>query len=213
MSIKLLKLDKSYVNRVGNLLADSFMDNPLMIYFFPDESIREKILPKIYGSVADITMTFGTVYATSENLEGVIGVIDNNKRVIKLNIIGAIIKAIFINLPSLKYISIVDIIKKSKNIYMNNYPKNISRCFYIEMVAVDRRYRGQKYMSKLIRAVLEEAKNNKLHCVLQTETEENVMKYEHLGFKLYNKIESIPGKLYHYILIYNPCDGRVERLT
>lgn len=115
MSIKLLKLDKSYVNRVGNLLADSFMDNPLMIYFLPDESIREKILPKIYGSVADITMTFGTVYATSENLEGVIGVIDNNKRVIKLNIIGAIIKAIFINLPSLKYISIVDIIKKSKN--------------------------------------------------------------------------------------------------
>lgn len=206
MSIKLLKLDKSYVNRVGNLLADSFMDNPLMVYFFPDELIRAKILPKIYRSVADITMTLGNVYTTSENLEGVIGVMDNKKRVINLNIIGVIIKALFINLPSLKYISVIDIIKKSKNISMNNYPDNIDKCLYIEMVAVDRRYRGQKYMSKLIRSVLENARNDKSYCILQTETEENVMKYEHLGFKLYNKIESVPGKLYHYVLIYNPCE-------
>ncbi|MGL4796764.1 MAG: GNAT family N-acetyltransferase [Paraclostridium sp.] len=204
MSTKLLKLDKSYLNRVGNLLSDSFMDNPLMVYFFPDELIREKVLPKIYRSVADIMMTLGSVYATSENLEGVIGIIDNNKRGINLNIIVAIIKAFFINLPSLKYISIIDIIKKSKNISMNNYPDNIDNCLYIEMVAVDKKYRGQKYMSTLIRPILENARNNKACCILQTETEENVMKYKHLGFKLYNKIESVHGKLYHYILIYNP---------
>lgn len=61
-------------------------------------------------------------------------------------------------------------------------------------------------MSKLIKAVLKEAKSNNLHCILQTETKENVMKYEHLGFKLYNKIESIPGNLYHYVLSYNPSE-------
>ncbi|MGL5753886.1 MAG: GNAT family N-acetyltransferase [Paraclostridium sp.] len=206
MSIKLLKLDKRYVNDVGDLLADSFIDNPLMLYFFPDESIRKKILPNMYRSVANITMTIGTVYATSENLEGVIGVIDNRKRLFNLNMMRAIVKSLFINLPALKYISLIDIIKKSKNISMDNYPNNIDKCFYIEMVAVDRRYRGQKYMSKLIRSVLQEAKNTNLHCILQTETEENVMKYEHLGFKLYNKIESIPEELYHYVLIYNPYD-------
>lgn len=206
MSIKLLKLDRRYVNDVGDLLADSFIDNPLMLYFFPDESIRKKILPKMYRSVADITMTMGTVYATSKNLEGVIGVVDNRKRVFSLNMLRAIVKSLFINLPSLKYISLIDIIKKSKNISMNNYPNNIDTCLYIEMVAVDKRYRGQKYMSKLIRSVLHEAKNNNLHCILQTETKENVMKYEHLGFKLYNKIESVPEELYHYVLIYSPYD-------
>lgn len=144
MSIKLLKLNKSYVNNVGTLLSDCFMDNPLMIYFFPNKIIREKILPKIYRSVADITMSIGTIYATSENLEGVIGVIDSKKSGINLNMIGAIIKALFTNLPSLKYISVMDIIRKSKNISMDNYPNNIERCFYIEMVAVDRRYRGKK---------------------------------------------------------------------
>lgn len=204
MSIKLLKLDKSFVNRVGDLLADAFFDNPLMIYFFPDELIRKKVLPKIYRSVADITMTLGTVYATSENLEGVIGVMDNNKRVINLNMIIAIIKSVFINLPSLRYICLIDFIKKSKNISMDNYPHNIGRCINIEMVAVDKKYRGQKYMSKLIRTVLEEAKNNKLTCILQTETIDNVMKYEHLGFKLYKRIESIPDEVYHNVLIYNP---------
>lgn len=206
MSIKLLKLDRRYVNDVGDLLADSFIDNPLMLYFFPDESIRKKILPKMYRSVADITMTMGTVYATSKNLEGVIGVVDNRKRVFSLNMLRAIVKSLFINLPALKYISLIDIIKKSKNISMNNYPNNIDTCLYIEMVAVDKRYRGQKYMSKLIRSVLHEAKNNNLHCILQTETEENVMRYEHLGFKLYNKIESVPEELYHYVLIYSPYD-------
>lgn len=206
MSIKLLKLDRRYVNDVGDLLADSFIDNPLMLYFFPDESIRKKILPKMYRSVADITMTMGTVYATSKNLEGVIGVVDNRKRVFSLNMLRAIVKSLFINLPSLKYISLIDIIKKSKNISMNNYPNNIDTCLYIEMVAVDKRYRGQKHMSKLIRSVLHEAKNNNLHCILQTETKENVMKYEHLGFKLYNKIESVPEELYHYVLIYSPYD-------
>ncbi|MGL5711581.1 MAG: GNAT family N-acetyltransferase [Paraclostridium sp.] len=206
MSVKLIKLDKRYVHDVGNLLADSFIDNPLMLYFFPNESLRKKILPNIYRSVADITMTIGSVYATSENLEGVIGVIDNKKNLINFKMIAAIIKALFINLPSLKYLSLIDIIKKSKSISMDNYPNNISRCLYIEMVAVDRRYRGQKHMSKLIRAVLQEAKNTNFHCILQTETEENVMKYEHLGFKLHNKIESIPGELYHFVLVYNPCD-------
>lgn len=206
MSIKLLKLDRRYVNDVGDLLADSFIDNPLMLYFFPDESIRKKILPKMYRSVADITMTMGTVYATSKNLEGVIGVVDNRKRVFSLNMLRAIVKSLFINLPALKYISLIDIIKKSKNISMNNYPNNIDTCLYIEMVAVDKRYRGQKHMSKLIRSVLHEAKNNNLHCILQTETEENVMRYEHLGFKLYNKIESVPEELYHYVLIYSPYD-------
>ncbi|WP_270507624.1 GNAT family N-acetyltransferase [Paraclostridium sordellii] len=206
MSIKLLKLDKRYVNDVGDLLAGSFFDNPLMVYFFPDESIRKKILPNIYRSVANISMTIGTVYATSENLEGVIGVIDSKKSVFNLKMMKAIIKALFINLPALKYISLIEIIKKSKNISMNNYPNNTGKCLYIEMVAVDKRYRGQKHMSKLIKSVLQEAKNTNLHCILQTETEENVMKYEHLGFKLYNKIESIPEELYHYVLIYNPYD-------
>lgn len=69
MSIKLLKLDRRYVNDVGDLLADSFIDNPLMLYFFPDEYIRKKILPKLYRSIADITMTMGTVYATSKTLK------------------------------------------------------------------------------------------------------------------------------------------------
>lgn len=206
MSIKLLKLDSRYVNDVGDLLADSFIDNPLILYFFPDESIRKKILPKLYRSIVDITMTIGTVYTTSKNLEGVIGVVDNRKRVFSLNMLRAIVKSLFINLPALKYISLIDIIKKSKNISMNNYPNNIDKCLYIEMVAVDKRYRGQKHISKLIRSVLHEAKNNNLHCILQTETEENVMKYEHLGFKLYNKIESIPEELYHYVLIYSPYD-------
>lgn len=206
MSIKLLKLDRRYVNDVGDLLADSFIDNPLMLYFFPDESIRKKILPKLYRSIVDITMTIGTVYATSKNLEGVIGVVDNKKRVFSLNMLRAIVKSLFINLPALKYISLIDIIKKSKNISMNNYPNNIDTCLYIEMVAVDKRYRGQKHMSKLIRSVLHEAKKNNLHCILQTETEENVIRYEHLGFKLYNKIESVPEELYHYVLIYSPYD-------
>lgn len=204
MTIKLLKLDKSFVNSVGDLVADSFFDNPLMIYFFPDELIRMKVLPKIYRSVADITMTIGNVYATSENLEGVIGVIDNNKRAINLNMIIAIIKSAFINLPSLRYISLIDFIKKSKNIATDNYPHNIGRCMNIEMVAVDKKFRGKKYMSKLIRAVLEEAKQNKLPCILQTETKDNLIKYEHFGFELYRRVESIPGKLYHYVLIYNP---------
>lgn len=204
MSIKLLKLDKSHVNNVGDLLADAFFYNPLMIYFFPDKLIRKNILPKIYRSVADITMTLGTVYATSENLEGVIGVMDNNKRVINLNIIITITKAIFTNLPSLRYISLIDFIKKSKNISMDNFPDNIGRCINIEMVAVDRKYRGQKYMSKLIRAVLDYANNNKLTCILQTEPQDNVMKYEHFGFKLHRTIESIPGEVYHNVLIYNP---------
>lgn len=210
MPIKLIRLDKSYIERVSNLLSDSFMDNPLIIYFLPDKEVRKKVLPKIYRSVADITMTIGNVYATSENLEGVIGVIDNNKRAINLNMIGAIIKALFINLPSLKDISLIDIIKKSKAISMNNYPNDVGRCFYIEMVAVDKRYRGQKYMSKLVREVLKEAKVNNIKCILQTETKENFMKYEHLGFKLYNKIESIPDKLYHYVLIYNPGEDTID---
>lgn len=199
----LIKLNKSHIDKVSLLLADSFFDNPLMTYFFEDEHIRKKVLPKIFRVVANSMMIIGDVYATSENLEGVIGLRRPNKTKANFMLYSAIIKNIYLALPSLRYILSKSTILKIKNMNINGYPNDYKNYFTIEMVAVDKNYRGQKLMSKMIRFCLNEVNKSNGICLLQTETEVNCSKYQHLGFSLLNKSETVVNKVYSYILIYN----------
>lgn len=200
MEFELVKLNKEHRDCVSNLLADAFMDNPLMVYFFPKQSERTKRLPEIYKVVVDIMMVVGTVYTTSYNIEGVIGVIDNKK--IKHRTIIKILGVLLKNIMILRYIFTNDIIKKFGSIPKSKEYKDKEKIFYIEMVAVDKKYRGKKYMSKLIRAVTKEAKCKNYDCVLETETLENVAKYKNLGFELYDKVEVKQGKVSKYKMVY-----------
>ncbi|MGL4847629.1 MAG: GNAT family N-acetyltransferase [Clostridium sp.] len=200
MKNELVKLNMNNIQKVSELLAEAFMENPLMIYFFQEKVLREKILLKIYRIVVEVMMTIGTVYATSHNIEGVIGVIDSRKINYKSKI--KLLKILFKNFKLIKYIFTNDIIRKFRKLPKVKEYRDQEKVFYIEMVAVDKRYRKKGYMSKLIRAVTSEADYRGYDCVLETETLGNVAKYKHLGFKVYDKAECSKGMVCKYKMVY-----------
>lgn len=63
--------------------------------------------------------------------------------------------------------------------------------WYLHLVAVRPQFIGQRYSSQLIRPMLARAESEGLPCTLITQSTENVLKYEHWGFKLVKEM-SVP---------------------
>ena len=68
----LIRLNKSNAKPAVEVLVRAFQNYPLLQYYFPEEVEREKI-SYYYLSLAVFTgISYGEVYATSPNLEGVV---------------------------------------------------------------------------------------------------------------------------------------------
>lgn len=204
----LTKLQKHHYQGASNMLAESFLDNPLFIYLFPDEKKREKILRTIYRGVVEIVDAISDVYITSEKMEGIFAVRRTGKQRFSIPLYKAILKTLLRSIWLIKDVPLFIIIKKARKLSIVSqrmaFYEHQKPHLVLDMVAVDKKYRGQKFMSTMIRAALNEADKRRTFCVLETETIENVRIYEHFGFQLSQSIEVVKGQLTVYILIYDP---------
>ncbi|MFC1984465.1 GNAT family N-acetyltransferase [Chloroflexota bacterium] len=62
------------------------------------------------------------------------------------------------------------------------------RHWYLQTVGVEPRFRGKGYASKLIRPMLTRIDDEGIPCYVDTLDEYNVPLYEHLGFKVVDKV-------------------------
>lgn len=58
---------------------------------------------------------------------------------------------------------------------------------HIKMLAVRKEYQGQGYMRKLTQMAFDLAEELNVPCIVSTDAESKAVKYEHLGFELYQK--------------------------
>ncbi|MEK3806774.1 GNAT family N-acetyltransferase [Bacillus sp. FSL H8-0547] len=207
---ELIVFQKKHRDKAAMMLSESFHSNPLFIYLFPDEKKRRKILKNVYKGTVEIVAAVSDVYVTSDKVEGIFAVRRTDKAASYFVLCGAIIKTVLRSLLLIRDVPLIPFIRKAQKlssvtakmaIYKKQKPHLV-----IDMVAVDPACRGQKFMSRMIRAALKEADSKKTFCVLETETLENVRIYEHFGFQLSQKIEVIEGQLTVYVLIYDPYD-------
>lgn len=174
----LTRLQKHHYQGASKLLAESFIDNPLFIYLFPNEKERERILLNIYRGVVEIVDAISDVYITSEKIEGIFAVRRTGKQRFSLPLYRAILKTILRSIVLIKDVPLLLIIKKAKKLSIVSqrmaFYEHQKPHLVLDMVAVDKKYRGQKFMSQMIRAALDEADKRRTFCVLETETIENV---------------------------------------
>lgn len=204
----LTRLQKKHRQKASNMLADSFFDNPLFLYLFPDERKRRRILQNVYRGTVEIVDAISEVYVTSDRVEGIFAVRRTGSPAFSPALYKAIIKTMFRSMLLIKDVPLVSFVKKARKLSiiskrMAFYEKQKPH-LVLDMVAVDKKYRGRKFMSQMIRAALREADIRRTFCVLETETIENVRIYEHFGFQLSQSIEVIKGQLTVYILVYDP---------
>ncbi|MCJ7605071.1 MAG: GNAT family N-acetyltransferase [Dehalococcoidales bacterium] len=183
----LVRLTKKDAKPAGEMMALAFHQYPLTMYFHPDP--EERLLGSVvrFETMIRYGITHGEVYATSPEMEGVAMWLSSDK-----------IKATFWrNLRSGHF----DRPWKKPLPKQANYGVFITgvrhRCapfphLYLRALGVHPDHRDKGLSSQLLRPMFERTDKEGLPCYLETQSELNVAKYMHLGFRVVDE-QKVPG--------------------
>ena len=183
----LYRVQKGDIMQAGKVLADAFQHDPLWNKICEGESDLEKRLRALFEVPLRYCMKYGEVYATSESLEGVIAWVPgkyadmNLWRMIRSGAIGAAFR-MGSNVTK-KMGAVFKPVTEDRHEHMAGHD-----FLYLLVVGVATELQGKGFGRKLIGAAIDKAEREGLQLYLETETEENVVMYEHFGFRLLKRI-------------------------
>lgn len=185
----LQRLEKVHIKPISVMLARTFKNDQAEI--FPDPIERRAKAAYVHELFLRCSFPHVEGFVTSPRLEGVAvwRRSDINTGVSWQRIInsGKGWLALKIGQRALRKIMFFDQ-------YMDTKRKELApvKHWYLNMLAVDPKYQGKGYASKLLNAMLPEIDKESLPCYLETSGEKNVSIYKHFGFKVVSEY-TIPG--------------------
>lgn len=197
------------MKQASNMLAAAFYDNPMFVYLFPDDKKRKKVLSLTFPIVVRMLNGLGHVYVTSDSVEGIFCVRRHGRARSKRTLFQAVLYSVLSFPKLMTSTSLISFYKRALKLKgateaLNDFTSTYKDFIIVDSVAVDPTFRGQKFMSRLMRAVIEEVHKTHTFCVLQTETATNVNIYQHFGFALVRNIPVADGAFTTYVLAYDP---------
>ncbi|MFD2615421.1 GNAT family N-acetyltransferase [Paenibacillus gansuensis] len=206
---KLNKFKHSYATRAGVTLTEAFMFSPVFMHLFPDERRRRAILSSLFPVMIRMLHAIGTVYVTSDRVEGLM-CLRRHGSVRQKSTLALFIARLAVMLPGLilkdSPRQLLRRIKgmKEANTALDEYKKMHRDFAVLDAVAVHPQHQGKGLFSILMRSVLEDVERTGSFCVLQTETETNSRIYQHAGFQLVRSFPCAGGAFTTYVLLYDP---------
>ena len=200
----MIQKNKENISKIAKIFAESLFNDPLHIYYFPDQSTRMKFLVALYHYM--VKTEWQNIYISGEKLESV-AIINPPEQpyVAQSNFYKKIPAAI-------EYISTVGW-KNCKRIneYYYNYGLNIknryteqSQFWYIQNISVKKEYLGQKYSSIILNPVLESADKGQIPAFLETHNPKNIPIFEHFGFHVVSDEIAPYGRIRHIAMLRKP---------
>jgi len=193
---------KKDVGKVIETLMQAFFDDPIWCYFFPELKNRSRFLPKFYNYRVKNGLIDGNIFATSENIEGVVIVTQSEYkqfswlRALKTGGLGLYLAAGSQTLNSLREMESLVVAKRNECIS--------EPYWYLGSLAVRPEYQGKGLASKLVRHILELCSSQNILCVLETEDEDLVQMYKHYGFDVVDSITLPIVNISHWIMARQP---------
>lgn len=105
-----------------------------------------------------------------------------------------------------RYINVKTFIKgfltlqKMSSAWITDIVKN--EYIHLDLIVVQKNFRGKKYMSKIMNEILKEADERRVCCTLETQNIKNVNLYTHFGFKLVKNIDLANSDIIQYCMVY-----------
>jgi len=177
----LVRLQKSQIKPAGEMIARVFQDDPLNSYLFPDASRRENMSHYVFEFMVRLGVSYGEVYATSPNLEGVAVWLPSEKDVTMWRMIlnGGFSLYFKVGRKGISRLSYVN------NFYSQVHKRHAPfRHWYLSLIGVAPKFQGKGYASILLKAMLARIDKEHLPCYVETQNEKNVSIYQHYGFKV-----------------------------
>jgi ribosomal protein S18 acetylase RimI-like enzyme len=156
-------------------------DKPFEI---PDPTKRRRYIEILMKITLRQTLKYGWIYAPTPNIEGFAAWLPHHKTEIPIwryIQYGALHAMLLAGLKSLKIMTKYDSFCKKQHKKHANFPH-----IYLYNLAIDPKYQGKGYASKLLNPMLNSLDEQNLPCYLET-GENNVPLYQHFGFEVVEK--------------------------
>ena len=189
--IGLYRLDKTDVDRAAEALGRAFTDDPLTLFAFPDGVPDDGVMFNFFKVPVKYTLKYGEAYAPSSEIEGVALWLPSGRSAMTF-------------WRMLRIMSLWSMLKMKRRIgfgrmkrmasiggFLDKAHKRLapSEHCYLQTLGVDPDHQGNGYASKLLRPMFARLDEQRMPCYLDTLTEKNAAMYEHLGFKVLEKMD------------------------
>jgi len=183
----LYKIQKKDIPKASEVLADAFQYDPLWNRFFEGESHLDLKFRACFETPIRFCYTFGEVYATSKNLEGIAAWVPGNLsymsmwRMIRS---GAIFSGMKMGAKAGKKMRpVFSPLEHDRKENMRGKP-----FVYLFIIGVATKLQGQGFGRTLLRALINNCDTSGNPIYLETEIEHNVKLYENYGFSTIKQI-------------------------
>jgi ribosomal protein S18 acetylase RimI-like enzyme len=178
----IIRLPESEIPRAGEVLAGSFFHDPIVLYMFPDESERARLLPWHFTAFVRYGHLFGEVYSTAGRTDGVAvwlppgGVEMPTERAEQAGLDKA--PEVLGRGPWERFAGVMSHLEQF-------HRRDVQpRHWYLPLIGIDSSRQGRGLGSALLAPVLARADVERLPCYLETVEPRNVPFYQRHGFKV-----------------------------
>ena len=181
----LIRIGKSNVKPAVEALVKAFRNYPLLQYYFPNEAKREKISYYFVSYAVFTGISYGEVYTTSPDMEGVaIWIPSTNYPITFWRLIHSVPSPILFGFG-------MNGGSKMRRLgeYIDTVHQRLApfKHWFLQTIGVAPQFQGEGYAGKLLRPILSRIDKESLPCYLETLDEKNVSLYQHFGFKIVDK--------------------------
>ncbi|MFC2069778.1 GNAT family N-acetyltransferase [Chloroflexota bacterium] len=181
----LIRLNKSNAKPAVEVLVRAFRNYPLLQYYYPGEAEREKISYYFLYFAVFTGISYGEVYATSPNLEGVaVWIPSANYPVTYWRGLRSVPPLIIFGFGMHGGFKMRRLGEYIDTVHQRLTP---FKHWFLQTIGIAPRFQGKGYAGKLLRPMLSKIDEEGLPCYLETLDEKNVSLYEYFGFKLVEK--------------------------
>lgn len=208
-----VRLRRTDIRQAAAVLAQGFMDDPLYEHMLPERTTRLEVLTIFFRNYITMLYEEADLYATSERLEAVALVFRSERagvsQISHVRYLYRIACAMFKSIPMCRYIRFSQFIRglSTLNAMSSAWISELNEHDYIhlDMLVVQPQYRGQGFVSHLMRPLLTECNARGIPCTLETHNPSNISLYGHYGFKVVDIIP-MPGSStsQQYCMVYYP---------
>ncbi|PWM39110.1 MAG: GNAT family N-acetyltransferase [Clostridiales bacterium] len=201
----LVRLERKDIGRLVELMSDSFMQDPLYQKLIPDETVREKLLPRYFRCYLGRYFDYCHAFADSEEMNGAIVVFDDSDEhnALRYRFDGLRYELLeyFEVLRSDPSLRTFRKFRKNKQFLTSDWVRGAIDApdVHLDLLAVRQSARGKGVARKLMEPFLQYAEQRRYSATLETHNPRNVAIYQRFGFQTVLELGS--GALHQYCMV------------
>jgi ribosomal protein S18 acetylase RimI-like enzyme len=189
-------LNKPDIKEAAKIFTKSFMYNPITAYTIPDEKKRKKKVHYMFEYILQYGINYGLVMSPSSSLEGIAiwlctpYTTESFIRQLRSGVLKVVWKL------GLSFVKNQQKLRSAIEYVTHESTKHLDNGFiYLYSFCVDPAHQGKGYASQLLRAMITFSERVAVPIYLETAPQDNILMYEHFGFKIMAK-KAIPDSNY-----------------